>query len=271
MTQPAFRPLTVGEILDQAFGLYRRYLPALVVITLICTAVPQIGQAFFAVLASSPERVASIWTDYLFEYLLLLVVLLIASQLAIGASTLVLSEGYLGRELSTGEALRRAWARIGDIVLLSILTSLVIFLGILLLIVPGLILAAGLAVATPALMIEQGLNASGAMSRSWALTKGSRFRIFAMLFVTFLIIVVVAAGATAVLGLLAAVTGAFRSMSPGHPSLGLNIAIQVLGLVIKTFLTPIVYCMLTVAYFDLRVRAEGFDLEMLASTLPAQG
>jgi len=279
MTQPAFRPLTVGEILDQAFGLYRRYLPSLVVITLICTAIPQIGSAILTVQASSvaaagagqPAVFGAIMSSFLVEYLVLIVVLLIASQLAIGASTLVLSEGYLGRELSTGEALRRAWARIGDIVLLSILTSLVIFLGFLLLIVPGVILTAGLAVATPALMIEQGLNANGAMSRSWALTKGSRFRMFAMLFVTFLIVIVVAAGATAVLGLVAASTGAFKAMTPDHPPLGFNIAIQVLGLVIKTFLTPIVYCMLTVAYFDLRVRNEGFDLEMLASTMPAHG
>jgi hypothetical protein len=31
---------------------------------------------------------------------------------------------------------------------------------------------------------------------------------------------------------------------------------------------PLVTCVLTVLYFDLRVRAEGFDLEALAASLP---
>ena len=43
MNQPAFRPLTVGEILDQAFGLYRTYLSVLVTITVVCTMVPLLG------------------------------------------------------------------------------------------------------------------------------------------------------------------------------------------------------------------------------------
>jgi hypothetical protein len=40
-----------------------------------------------------------------------------------------------------------------------------------------------------------------------------------------------------------------------------------LGAVIQLLLYPLFYCVLTVAYYDLRVRKEGFDLEVLASTL----
>ena len=39
--------------------------------------------------------------------------------------------------------------------------------------------------------------------------------------------------------------------------------------VIQMVLYPFFYCVLTVAYYDLRVRKEGFDLEVLASTLQA--
>ena len=41
----------------------------------------------------------------------------------------------------------------------------------------------------------------------------------------------------------------------------------VLGGLIQLLIYPLFYCVLTVAYYDLRVRKEGFDLEVLASTL----
>jgi hypothetical protein len=37
--------------------------------------------------------------------------------------------------------------------------------------------------------------------------------------------------------------------------------------VVQMLLYPLLYCVLTVAYYDLRVRKEGFDLEVLASNL----
>jgi hypothetical protein len=37
--------------------------------------------------------------------------------------------------------------------------------------------------------------------------------------------------------------------------------------VMQMLLYPLLYCVLTVAYYDLRVRKEGFDLEVLASNL----
>jgi hypothetical protein len=37
--------------------------------------------------------------------------------------------------------------------------------------------------------------------------------------------------------------------------------------VVQLLIYPLFYCVLTVAYYDLRVRKEGFDLEVLASTL----
>ena len=36
---------------------------------------------------------------------------------------------------------------------------------------------------------------------------------------------------------------------------------------VSTLIYPLLYCALTVAYYDLRVRKEGFDLELLESTL----
>lgn len=269
MTQAALRPLTAGEILDQSFALYRRYLPALATLTLICTAVPQIGIAVASVqLSQAMTGGGSEMMGPLLEYFGFALVLLVLSQLAIGASTLVLTEGYLGRAMGTGEALRRASGSIGAIIALSIMSTFVIGLGFMLLVVPGLILLGGLAVATPALMIENNLSASGALSRSWELTRGSKLRMLALLLVPLVIIMVAAIGLTIVVGMVAATSGAFKEAAAEGGSMGFNVAAQGMGLIVRTLLTPLLYCVITVAYFDLRVRAEGFDLEMLAAAIP---
>lgn len=267
MTQTVFRPLSVGEILDQAFGLYRRNLAVLLTITLACTAVPQIALSVIEVRAPTIAAKAAILPWY-FPALISFVVL---SQLAIGASTLVLAEGYLGRELGTGEALRRAWRSIGKIVGLSMSSSLVVFLGLLLLLVPGVIVFAGLTVSTPALMIEPNLGPGRAMSRSWELTRGFRWRMLVLLLVPGVIMGVAAIGMGGVLGVIAALTGSLSHATAAEASLGFQIAEQVIGDVLMIFLTPLIYCVITVAYFDLRVRTEGLDLELLNSSLPGHG
>jgi hypothetical protein len=40
-----------------------------------------------------------------------------------------------------------------------------------------------------------------------------------------------------------------------------------LALILQVLISPFVYCTVTVAYYDLRVRKEGFDLEILAARL----
>ena len=56
---------------------------------------------------------------------------------------------------------------------------------------------------------------------------------------------------------------------PGRGGGGLTPGLLTLAVVgvMQMLLYPLLYCVLTVAYYDLRVRKEGFDLEVLASTL----
>jgi hypothetical protein len=47
----------------------------------------------------------------------------------------------------------------------------------------------------------------------------------------------------------------------------LALLILVLESVLQIFIYPFIYVVMTVLYYDLRVRKEGFDLELLASSL----
>ena len=74
----------------------------------------------------------------------------------------------------------RSWDRLASLLAVSILTGSCVGLGLLLLIVPGVLLAIRWSVATPVVMLE-GLGARAAMRRSQALVEGQRKAVFRVL------------------------------------------------------------------------------------------
>jgi uncharacterized membrane protein len=248
------RPLTVGEILDTSFSLYRRHFTALATVALICTGVPLVLRLFL-------EAAGGIFSNLALA-LLYGISLVVLNLVATGATVFIVSESYLGRPISAREALDRATPYIGRILVCSLLLALVVGLGLLLLLIPGIILAVGLALAIPAVVLEPRSSASAALSRSWELTRGARWRIFG-LGVTLLVLLYIPV--FAITGLLAWL------VSPGQAVIGsasvLMIGVLAVSGIVQMFIYPLFYCVLTVTYYDLRVRKEGFDLELLVSTL----
>jgi uncharacterized membrane protein len=252
MALPALRPLSMGEILDVSFQLYRRHFAALATVALICSGLPVLLSLF---IEASGGMLQHVWLTLAYYG-----VFVVLSAVATAATVFIVSESYLGRPLSAAEALSRAAPLLWRVIGCSILTGLLVMVGLILFIIPGFIVISGVILAYPVLVLEPGTTASGALSRSWALTRGSRWRIFGMLVTLFLLlyIPVIALTTLAALVLPAAAPGA------GITS---GLAAVVLAGVLQLFLYPLFYCVLTVSYYDLRVRKEGFDLEVLAQTL----
>lgn len=248
---PALRALSVGEILDASFTMYRKHFGALATIVLVCSLVPVVLGMYLMALGGLFTNIP-LWLFYL----LLSVVL---GAIATGATVFVVSESYLGRTITASDAFRRAAPRFGAIAVCSLTLGIVVMLGFLLLVVPGFILGCGLVLAIPAVVLEPQLVPSDALSRSWALTRGNRGRMFALLATAFILIYVPAIAVEGLITLFGP-SGGLRS--------GTSVGIaQVASSLVQMFLSPLLYCVLTVAYYDLRVRKEGFDLELLASSL----
>jgi hypothetical protein len=114
------------------------------------------------------------------------------------------------------------------------------------------VLLCGLLLAFPSLVLEPNSSPTAALSRSWSLTRRSRLRMLGLI-ATIVILLYVP-----ILALVTLATLLF-------PSWGI-LTLAVFG-VLQMLLYPLGYCVLTVAYYDLRVRKEGFDLEVLAATL----
>jgi hypothetical protein len=261
MTIGMLRPLSIGEVLDTSAGLYRRKFAQLMTVALITQAIPLLWSIYYTIRIQS-GTVFGLSSFPLFIISALLSIAL--GSLGTATSTFIVAESYLGREISTGEAFSRALPFLGKIVSLAMLTSLLAALGSLLLLVPGIIIFCGLLVATPALVLEspQG-GATAAMGRSWSLTKGFRWRIFVVLLVGILLIMIPSIALAALLGQPVGTDVAEVLMSPRYL---LQLVLQSL---LQLMVYPLLYIATTVLYYDLRVRKEAFDLEMLASAMHA--
>jgi hypothetical protein len=179
----------------------------------------------------------------------------VLGAIGVAASTFVVSDAYLGREISATVALQRAMTLLGRLILISLLKSILIGMGLLLLLVPGIIVFAGLALTTPVIVLEAPPSATAAMGRSWDLTRGFRGKVLLTMVVAIVLLMVPSI----------AIGGAGALL--GADDATISLIVLVLQAVTQIFIYPFVYVVMTVLYYDLRVRREGFDLELLASSL----
>jgi hypothetical protein len=253
MTSLALRPLSVGEILDTSFQVYRRHFSALATIVLVCNGLPILLQIY------NRSAGGAHWALTLL-YLVLVVVL---GLIATGASVFVVSESYLGRAITAREALARAAPFVVPLIIASLLVGLLAMVGFILLVIPGLIVICGLALTVPALVVESA-PPMDALGRSWTLTRGYRLRMFGLFLLIFLLILV---PYIAVMGAFGVASAMLASTGAKGVSTTILLAGTVVAAIVQLLLSPLYQAALVIAYYDLRVRKEGFDLEVLASAL----
>jgi hypothetical protein len=96
------------------------------------------------------------------------------------------------------------------------------------------------------------------MSRSWSLTRGHRGRIFRVISVVFVLMT---------LPIMA--LGGFATTRAGPEGFAgtEGLAFSAVASLLSALIQPLLYCALTVAYYDLRVRKEAYDLELRAASM----
>jgi len=253
MTSAVLRPQSLGEILDTSFQVYRRHFGALATIVLVCNGLPILLQIY----TRSGGR--GHWSLTLLYFALVIVLGLIAT----GASVFVVSESYLGRAITAREALSRSTPFLGPLILASVSIGLLAIVGLILFVVPGLIVICGLALTVPAIVVESAPAMDG-MGRSWTLTKGYRLRMFGLFVLIFLLILFPYIAVMGAFGMAAALLASTvdRAVAAAIILFG-----TVIAAVVQLLLSPLYQAALVVTYYDLRVRKEGFDLEVLATAL----
>src|SRR5204863_7228288 len=113
----------------------------------------------------------------------------------------------------------------------------------------------GLSVAVQAAVLEPLPGGTDGLCRSWALTKGFRWRAFGLYVVVIVLLSLFLIGFGVIAGLAAALLPVL--FVPALIGVGL----------IFLFFYPFSSCVFTLFYYDLRVRKEAFDLELLSQHL----
>jgi hypothetical protein len=172
----------------------------------------------------------------------------------------VVSEDVLGRQASIGEVWRRVRPRLWALLGAAVIAGLLPFVGLALLVIPGVILWGAWSLAMPALILER-LGPIKALRRSWQLAWNDFFRVWGIRALSVLLgslmqnLVVIP---FAVLGL--AIAGALSGDSTESLPL-IAIALVVLGSILGgTVTAPFLAGVLALLYVDRRMRAEGLDI-----------
>lgn len=277
-TMPAIvelRPMGIGDILDATFRLYRARMASFATIALIAY-IPlalymlAVGLAFGTPEAypdafdfNSPDPFANapaISTDMMLYSVGRLVFLWVVIPLAQAALIFNISGAILGERITAGESYRRAAGRLWPLLGTQILVGLVVMLGLIMCVVPGVIFSLWFMVTAPIVVLER-LWATKAMGRSRELMSGNLGKGFVLLLVVFLLTLVIGMGTGMALG-------AIRV----HPFFG-----EAGALIVEALLLPVQTAPLILFYYELRVRKEAFDLQRLSESVttapppPVQG
>jgi hypothetical protein len=151
-----------------------------------------------------------------------------------------------GRPVSAAESISRGLARFLPAIAISILSGVIMVIGFLILVVPGLIAVAALSVAIPVCVVERG-GPIGSLSRSAELTRGYWWHII---------------GVYVALGIVEwVVTLSIRAAIPAEPHLAAT-ALGWLWTVLHTAYSSVFAAML---YHDLRASKEGIGIDEIAA------
>jgi hypothetical protein len=281
MNGQRLRPLGVGDIFDEGFDLYKRNFVFLLLATavvvvpldiLLAFLTPHLMPAVFNLFGLTTSQTDAFWV-WTVSSLVKMVLFLPLYVVAIAPVVLSASARYLEQETTLGAALRLCVRRGPALLFAALLAGIVLALGLMLCGVLWLLAATQLLFLLQAMLLE-GQGPIRAMRRSGALVGGYGMRVFGCLLLLGLVLFVISLGVRLPLAYL---VDGILNLAPGAAALyggvnGVGTAQQQVVELISSglahlFLIPFIVCVITVFYYDLRIRKEGMDIEMLALEL----
>lgn len=273
------QPLSMGQVLDRAIRLYRQNFFAFIGIIAIVQIISAIAGILLNYVQLGQYNIYSETPTVPILGSLFAIVLLIVSvilwQIASAALTRAVADNYLGQKITIREAyskIGRSWLTlIGSSILMGILIFVFALLFLIpcigwLLAIPGIggisyISMVVLPFLAPVIVLEKQ-KATSAPGRAWNLARRRFWWLFGF-------------------ALLLALFGQLVVTGPAYLTLALTTSLLFSGTIdpivsiiiqqLVTFLFGVLYYPLqltciTLMYFDVRIRTEGFDLALLAAS-----
>lgn len=237
-----FRPRSGSEILDAAFEIYRRHFLVFIAIS-VFASIPWAISSFMTQTAVALPPPGTIPPSSLIIFAGIFV-----APFTEGAITAAASAAYLGNPVDFSKAFRVAFTRPGRLFFAMCVKWIAMGFGFVLFLVPGFIVFKRY-FALPMTVVLEDNTVGDAISRSRTLSNGNGSRIFALIGGVFLFTI-------------------FISWS-----LGTSLASVTLGtpirLILSTVVSPFSTIVATLLYYDIRIRREGYDIELMTQALSA--
>lgn len=221
--------MTLGEIFSRALEIYKAN-PIMILPSLIPIAGVVLGLLFFfagfvGIAALFDERfVAFSAVGGIILFVLIVIILFIVAE---GVTIEMVKAAFAGRRVEIATAWDSSRGRIGPLIWTSILAGVIIVLGYMLLIIPGIVLSAIFYFAAQAVMID-GKSGTEALKTSYSFLKANPEDS---------IIVILASMAISII----------------LPT------IPLIGFLLSLIALPYIYGLSTLLYMDRRKRAEGMN------------
>jgi hypothetical protein len=168
--------------------------------------------------------------------------------------TKAVSDVYLGQDVTMSEAYSYVFRRWGPYLWTTFLSGILVMAGMCLCVIPGIIFSFWVIFAAEVFVIE-GHAGWTAIQRSRDLVAGHWGRAFVLLLLVGILAMVVQMAPSMLIGALL-----------GHSSLGPLLS-AVWGGLSNTIVMPLQTTALILLYYDIRIRKEAFDLQMLAENM----
>lgn len=265
--------MSVGDILDRALKVLLARLPVFYVVNLVALS-PMllwmiVRPALFsgAQAPATPEQFQAQLPSLMLIGGATFLAAIVLSQIANAATLHVIAQEFADRHVGIGEALSFALQRFVPLFGASMLAGLAIGIGFMLCIVPGVIFVSWYLLVAQIVVVE-GLSGTAALNRSKQLTEGYRNRVWTLIILLFVFGLVLGFGLQFLEKLLPSAqlvrTDQGVRAVPNYFNYYLNLTVsQLLNVLVQTYGAVCI----TLMYFDLRIRKEGYDLELAAQQL----
>jgi len=274
--------MNFGEILDGALMIYRRHFGLFLKLALAALSVPVLLLVYFGLRAVSEVMVNPVRT---LLFLFPVGILYYIATLVLTAGTIrIISDSYLGRAPRLQDALALGISKILPLIAVGLGKAIVLglimvgagavagifgavlkgsALGVLLIVTFvcvalwfTIFVACGYGVTTPVVVLEELSSSFDAFSRSWDLTRNFKLKVLGLAVVAFLLCNFLPSQ------VLQAIANAVMRTAPAA-----GIALTALAVMLPLILAPVIAAVITLMYYDLRVRREAFDLQVLGQRL----
>ena len=257
MSDLSLRPRSGAELIDAAFRLYRQHFVGFITVSAI-TYLPMfiLGVAMGRMLVDMTNNMEPGDLGALAPLLPYSIVAygwyaIVEASLCIAAS-----DRYHGREIEPGRIIREALSRAGTLIAAKMWTGFIIslvtvFLFFLFFVPTFYFLARYFAI--PQTILFERLGVGRGLDRTRQLAKGEKWKVLRVLGLVWLLFIVVVFGFSLVM----------------QPEPGENPAVlaQLASSVVWILTYPLIPITGTLLYYDVRIRREGYDIEVLSADL----